>query len=65
MEGKFRKVDKQLMTGSMCMMKLLHCPEFSNKVTSDMEDVKYSEPILGRGRYRSEGQKILNKSLAA
>lgn len=47
------------------MMKLLHCPEFSNKVTSDMEDVKYSEPILGRGRYRSEGQKILNKSLAA
>jgi hypothetical protein len=30
------------------MMKLLHCPEFSNKVTSDMEDVKWSEPILGK-----------------
>ena len=23
-----------------------------------MDDNKYNEPILGRGRYRSEGQKI-------
>lgn len=64
MEGKFRKVDKPLMTGSMYIMKLLHCPEFSNKCTSDMEDNKWNEPILGRGRYRAEGQKIGEMELA-
>lgn len=48
LDGKMRKVDKQLMTGSMCMIKLLHCPEFSNKCTSDMNDNKFNEPILGK-----------------
>lgn len=56
MEGKFRKVDGQLMFGNMCMLKLLHCPEFSNKCTSDVEDSK--DPILGRGKYRDDGQSI-------
>lgn len=46
------------------MMKLMHCPEFSNKVTSDMEDNKWNEPILGRGRYRQEGQKILKRGVS-
>jgi hypothetical protein len=27
-------------------------------VTTDMTDNRYGEPLMGRGRYRSEGQKV-------
>lgn len=33
-------------------------PKYSNKVTTDMTDNKFGEPLMGRGRYRSSGQKI-------
>lgn len=64
LEGKYRKVEKPLMSGSMYMMKLLHCPEYSNKVTTSMDDTKNMEPILGRGRYRADGQMIGDMELA-
>lgn len=65
MKGQFEEVDKPLMTGNMTMVKLYHCPEYSNKVTTDMTDVKFNDPLMGRGRYRREGQKIGEMELAA
>lgn len=60
MEGKFKKVEKPLMAGYVTIEQLYHIPSYSNKVTSDLvTNNKKTEPILGRGRYRDEGQKIL------
>lgn len=60
MEGKFKKVEKPLMAGYVTIEQLYHIPSYSNKVTSDLViNSKKTEPISGRGRYRSEGQKIL------
>lgn len=56
--NQFEEVEKPLMTGSLYMIKLQHLPEYSNKVTSDMNDTRYFEPIMGKGRYRASGQKI-------
>ena len=59
MEGKFKRVEKPLMAGYVTIEQLYHIPSYSNKVTSDLvTNGKKSEPISGRGRYRSEGQKI-------
>lgn len=62
-KGRFVKVDKPLMCGYMTLETLYHIPSYSNKVTSGMYYVdgvnpKRDEPIMGRGRYRVEGQKI-------
>lgn len=56
--NQYEEVEKPLMTGELYMIKLQHLPEYSNKVTSDMNDTRYFEPIMGKGRYRGEGQKI-------
>lgn len=59
MEGRFKKVEKPLMAGYVTIEQLYHIPSYSNKVTSDLvTNGKKTEPISGRGRYRSEGQKI-------
>ena len=59
MEGKFKKVEKPLMAGYVTIEQLYHIPSYSNKVTSDLViNGNKTEPISGRGRYRSEGQKI-------
>ena len=63
MEGKFKKVEKPLMAGYVTIEQLYHIPSYSNKVTSDLITNKKAEPILGRGRYRDEGQKILTSLL--
>jgi hypothetical protein len=58
MAGKFIKVEKPLMTGQMVMERLYHMPQYSNKVTTDMQDQRKADPIAGRGRYRKTGQSI-------
>lgn len=64
MEGRFKKVEKPLMAGYVTIEQLYHIPSYSNKVTSDLvTNGKKTEPISGRGRYRSEGQKILTSLL--
>lgn len=66
MEGKFKKVEKPLMAGYVTIEQLYHIPSYSNKVTSDLViNGKKTEPISGRGRYRSEGQKIGELELSA
>jgi DNA-directed RNA polymerase beta subunit len=57
-ENEYVEVEQPLMSGMMTMEKLYHMPKYSNKVTTDMTDNRYGEPLMGRGRYRSEGQKI-------
>ena len=68
MKGKFRKVEKPLQCGWMTLEELYHIPSYSNKVTTSMAGIdvnsKKDEPILGRGRYRVEGQKIGEMELA-
>ena len=66
MEGKFKKVEKPLMAGYVTIEQLYHIPSYSNKVTSDLvTNSKRSEPIMGRGRYRNDGQKVGELELAA
>lgn len=48
--------DQGCITGSEYMMKLFHSADYSGKATSSIFDME--EPILGRGHYRDEGQKI-------
>lgn len=57
-ENEYVEVEQPLMSGMMTMEKLYHMPKYSNKVTTDMTDNRYGEPLMGRGRYRSEGQKV-------
>ena len=54
-ENEYVEVEQPLMSGMMTMEKLYHMPKYSNKVTTDMTDNRYGEPLMGRGRYRSEG----------
>ena len=71
MTGKMRPVEKKLQCGWMSMEELYHIPSYSNKVTTSMAGVggdisyKRDEPILGKGRYRVEGQKIGEDELSA
>lgn len=66
MKGKYQKVKKPLMAGYITIEQLYHIPSYSNKVTSDIvTNAKKSEPIMGRGRYRNEGQKIGEMELSA
>lgn len=66
MKGKYQKVKKPLMAGYITIEQLYHIPSYSNKVTSDIvTNAKKSEPIMGRGKYRSEGQKIGELELSA
>ena len=62
MEGKYTEIDKPLSVGYMDLIELYHIPTYSNKVTSSMFGVDVNEfkddPIMGRGRYRTTGQKI-------
>lgn len=68
MKGKFRPVEKKLQCGWMTLEELYHIPSYSNKVTTSLYGVdvnpKRDEPILGKGRYRSTGQKIGEMELA-
>lgn len=64
-ENEYVEVEQPLMSGMMTMEKLYHMPKYSNKVTTDMTDNRYGEPLMGRGRYRSEGQKIGEMELSA
>lgn len=68
MEGKFIKVDKPLMAGYMVLERLYHIPSYSNKVTTSLYGVdinpRRDNPILGRGKYRTTGQKIGEMELA-
>lgn len=67
MEGNFIKVDKPLMAGYMVLERLYHIPSYSNKVTTSLYGVdvnpRKDNPILGKGRYRTTGQKINETSL--
>ena len=66
MQGKFIKVEKPLMTGQVYLERLYHQPQYSNKVTTDMNDVRDKDPISGRGFYRGGGgQKIGEMELSA
>lgn len=69
MKGKYTEVDKPLMVGYLCMEELYHIPTYSNKVTSSMfgEDINEfkDSPIMGRGAYRTTGQKIGEMELSA
>jgi hypothetical protein len=69
MTGKFVPVQKKLQCGWMTLEELYHIPSYSNKVTTSMYGVdvssKRDEPILGKGRYRSTGQKIGEDELSA
>ena len=71
MTGKMRPVERKLQCGWMSMEELYHIPSYSNKVTTSMAGVggdisyKRDEPILGKGRYRVEGQKIGEDELSA
>ncbi len=69
MTGKFRPVEKKLQCGWMLLEELYHIPSYSNKVTTSMAGIdvnsRKDEPILGRGRYRIEGQKIGEDELSA
>ncbi len=62
LQGKYTKVDKPLQVGWMTLEELYHIPSYSNKVTTSLYGVDISprkdEPILGKGRYRTTGQKI-------
>lgn len=49
-------LESEVITGITYMMKLYHSSDYSGKVTSSITDS--SEPYMGRGIYRSEGQKI-------
>lgn len=68
MKGKFIPVEKKLQCGWMTLEELYHIPSYSNKVTTSLYGVdvnpKRDEPILGKGRYRSTGQKIGEMELA-
>jgi DNA-directed RNA polymerase beta subunit len=59
LKGKYVKIDRPLMYGYNYIIKLYHVPEAANKVTSDMNDNKYGQPILGGGKYRREGELVL------
>lgn len=59
LKGKYVKIDRPLMYGYNYIIKLYHIPEAANKVTSDMTDTKYGQPILGGGKYRREGELVL------
>lgn len=48
--------DGELVTGKEYMYKLYHSGDYSGKVTST--NMTGSEPIMGRGHYRADGQKI-------
>lgn len=69
MAGKFVPVQKKLQCGWMTLEELYHIPSYSSKVTTSMfgDDIssKRNEPILGKGRYRTTGQKISEDDLAA
>lgn len=66
--GQYQAVDKDLQAGYMTLERLYHIPSYSNKVSSSMfyEDIspRRDEPIMGKGRYRSTGQKIDELSLS-
>lgn len=68
MKGKYKPVDKKLQCGWMTLEELYHIPSYSNKVTTSLYGVdvnpKRDEPILGKGRYRTTGQKIGEMELA-
>lgn len=48
--------EQECITGNEYMMKLYHSADYSAKVTP--VDVDSPEPIMGRGRYREQGQKL-------
>ena len=62
MKGKYTEVKKPLTVGYINLLQLYHIPIYSNKSTSSMfqQDIdEYKDsPIMGRGAYRQEGQKI-------
>lgn len=69
MEGKYTEIDKPLSVGQMHLIELYHIPTYSNKVTSSLFGVDINEwkdsPIMGRGEYRTTGQKIGEMELTA
>ena len=69
MDGKYTEVDKPLMCGYMHIEELYHIPTYSNKVTSSLFGVDVNErkdsPIMGKGKYRTTGQKIGEMELSA
>ena len=69
MDGKYTEVDKPLMCGYMHIEELYHIPTYSNKVTSSLFGVDINErrdsPIMGKGKYRTTGQKIGEMELSA
>ncbi len=69
MDGKYTEIDKPLSVGYMSLIELYHIPMYSNKVTSSMFGIDVNEfkddPIMGRGRYRTTGQKIGEMELSA
>lgn len=69
LDGKYVPTDKPLMCGYICMEELYHIPTYSNKVTSSLFGVDINEykdsPIMGRGKYRTTGQKIGEMELSA
>lgn len=62
MKGQYTEVKKPLTVGYINLLQLYHIPIYSNKSTSSMfqQDIdEYRDsPIMGRGAYRQEGQKI-------
>jgi hypothetical protein len=69
LKGKYTKCQKKLQCGWLTMMLLYQIPAYSAKVTSSMFgpdlDPKKSDPIMGQGLYRNEGQKIGEMELSA
>jgi hypothetical protein len=69
--GKFVPVEKKLQCGWMTMIDLYHIPSYNSKVTSSMFGTghyeinpKKSQPLMGKGLYRDEGQSISEMELA-
>lgn len=69
MAGKYTEVQKPLSAGYMTLLQLYHIPSYSNKSTSSMFGDGINEyvdsPIMGKGAYRTTGQKIGEMELSA
>ena len=70
--GKFVEVDKPLMCGYITIIELFKIPYYDQKVTTSLFNANggdinpyKDDPIMGHGKYRTEGQSIGEMELAA